>query len=211
MGIKYEALTKNIEKNFKLKLCANDDKSIKYINRFIKDKKYIVVGEAVYLISDIESVGDDVIIHCKPLDDVMFVYGLDVQVETDYELDMARIDFKATSVDSKPFLSIDDENYEVELKESIVVDTNKKESSIDKVFHYVASVDLVVYINGVYTEIVEPLIDVNDLVHTDKQDVMKIGNTLYNRNMAIARIVKELPQNNKVVEKKKGLFSFLKG
>ena len=50
MGIKYEALTKNIEKNFKLKLCANDDKSTKYINRFIKDKKYIVVGEAVYLI-----------------------------------------------------------------------------------------------------------------------------------------------------------------
>ena len=74
-----------------------------------------------------------------------------------------------------------------------------------------ASVDLVVYINGVYTEIVEPLIDVNDLVHTDKQDVMKIGNTLYNRNMAIAKIIKELPQNNKVVEKKKGLFSFLKG
>ena len=62
-----------------------------------------------------------------------------------------------------------------------------------------------------YTEIVEPLIDVNDLVNTDKQDVMKIGNTLYNRNMAIAKIVKELPQNNKVVEKKKGLFSFLKG
>ena len=211
MGIKYEALTKNIEKNFKLKLCANDDKSTKYINRFIKDKKYIVVGEAVYLISDIESVGDDVIIHCKPLDDVMFVYGLDVQVETEYELDMARIDFKATSVDSKPFLSIDDENYETELKESIVVDTNKKESSIDKVFHYVASVDLVVYINGVYAEIVESLIDVNDLVHTDKQDVMKIGNTLYNRNMAIAKIVKELPQNNKVAEKKKGLFSFLKG
>ena len=162
MGIKYEALTKNIEKNFKLKLVGNDDKSIKYINRFIKDKKYIVVGEAVYLISDIESVGDDVIIHCKPLDDVMFVYGLDVQVETDYELDMARIDFKATSVDSKPFLSIDDENYEVELKESIVVDTNKKESSIDKVFHYIGSVDLVVYINGVYSEIAEPIRDVND-------------------------------------------------
>ena len=91
-----------------------------------------------------------------------------------------------------------------------MVDTNKKESSIDKVFHYVASVDLVVYINGVYTEIVEPLIDVNDLVNLDKQDVMKIGNTLYDKNKAVAKIIKELPQNSKNVEKKKGLFSFLK-
>ena len=70
--------------------------------------------------------------------------------------------------------------------------------------------DLVVYINGVYTEIVEPIIDVNDLVHLDKADVVKIGNTLYDKNKAIAKIIKELPNNNKVVEKKKGLFSFLK-